>query len=181
MFISVCQIKEEIKIEPVSPLTLLPPSPSPSSSSSSDTWVGGESLSEVKVSIQEEVQIILFKSLCLITKKLVCFFISLNTIMSFDKGIVIPLKWTFLKLCFITRYMYLWNVKIWWWVNIYVCQVWSLCYRVLCIVLWCALLYIHIRKCAHIVHIIVNMEIVCGFPMSEQQWYIQCAIPVTLS
>ncbi|GFG40893.1 hypothetical protein Cfor_01456 [Coptotermes formosanus] len=43
-----CQIKEEIKIEPVSPLTLLPPSPTPSSSSSSDTWVGGESLSEVK-------------------------------------------------------------------------------------------------------------------------------------
>jgi len=46
--VPVCQIKEEIKIEPVSPLTLLPPSPSPSSSSSSDTWVGGESLSEVK-------------------------------------------------------------------------------------------------------------------------------------
>ena len=73
MFISVCQIKEEIKIEPVSPLTLLPPSPSPSSSSSSDTWVGGESLSEVKVSIQKEIQIILFKSLFIITKKLVCF------------------------------------------------------------------------------------------------------------
>lgn len=91
MFISVCQIKEEIKIEPVSPLTLLPPSPSPSSSSSSDTWVGGESLSEVKVSIQKEIQIILFKSLCIITKKLV-FFISLNTIISFDKDIVIPLK-----------------------------------------------------------------------------------------
>jgi len=92
MFISVCQIKEEIKIEPVSPLTLLPPSPSPSSSSSSDTWVGGESLSEVKVSIQKEIQIILFKSLCIITKKLVCFFISLNTIISFDKDIAIPLK-----------------------------------------------------------------------------------------
>lgn len=43
-----CQIKEEIKIEPVSPVTLLPPSPSPSSSSSSDTWTGGESISEVK-------------------------------------------------------------------------------------------------------------------------------------
>ncbi|KAJ4441471.1 hypothetical protein ANN_11326 [Periplaneta americana] len=42
-----CQIKEEIKIEPVSPMTLLPPSPSPSSSSSSDTWIG-ESISEVK-------------------------------------------------------------------------------------------------------------------------------------
>ncbi|KAJ9600901.1 hypothetical protein L9F63_000944, partial [Diploptera punctata] len=43
-----CQIKEEIKIEPGSPLTLLPPSPSPSSTSSSDTWLGGEPYSEVK-------------------------------------------------------------------------------------------------------------------------------------
>ncbi|PSN41901.1 hypothetical protein C0J52_06801 [Blattella germanica] len=43
-----CQIKEEIKIEPDSPFALFPPSPSPSSSSSSETWLGGESISEVK-------------------------------------------------------------------------------------------------------------------------------------
>jgi hypothetical protein len=54
LFVSDCRIKDEIKIEPVSPLTLLPPSPSPSSSSSSDTWTGGEPLSEVKVNIQKE-------------------------------------------------------------------------------------------------------------------------------
>jgi hypothetical protein len=73
VFISVCQIKEEIKIEPVSPLTLLPPSPSPSSSSSSDTWIGGESLPEVKVSSHKEIQIILSRSLCIITKVLFFF------------------------------------------------------------------------------------------------------------
>jgi len=31
------------------------------------------------------------------------------------------------------------------------------------------------------VNIIVIMQIVCGLPMPEQQWYIHCAIPVTLS